>query len=68
MSELKRRAVAMLEFLKNVQADIPEAPSLAADSPPASMNIVVDSAGASPLGVEAEKLKGKLEKWQVEFA
>jgi hypothetical protein len=68
MNELKRRAVAMLEFLKNVQADIPEVPSFATDSPPASTNIVIESAGASPLGVEAEKLKGKLEKWQVEFA
>jgi hypothetical protein len=68
MNELKRRAVAMLEFLKTVQVDMPEVPSLVADSPPSTTTIIVDSAGDSPLGVEAEKLKGKLEKWQVEFA
>jgi hypothetical protein len=68
MNELKRRAIAMLEFLRSVQADMPEVASLVADSPPATTNIILESSGANPLGLEAEKLKGKLEKWQVEFA
>jgi hypothetical protein len=68
MNELKRRAHAMLDFLKNVQAETPDAPGLVVDSPPASTNVHVEGVVGSPLAVEAERLKGKLEKWQVEFA
>jgi hypothetical protein len=68
MNELKRRAIAMLDFLKNVQADIPDGAVNVADSPPITTNILVENVRTSPLVVEAERLKGRLEKWQGEFA
>jgi hypothetical protein len=68
MNELKRRAIAMLDFLKNVQADMPDGAGHVADSPPTTTNILVENIGTSQLVVEAERLKGRLEKWQGEFA
>jgi hypothetical protein len=70
MLELKKRAAMMLEFLSSAQADMPKAPDAIGieDTSAVLLTGRGNEVSGSPLIVEAERLKGRLEKWQLDFA
>ncbi|KAF2430998.1 hypothetical protein EJ08DRAFT_649311 [Tothia fuscella] len=71
MLELKRRAALMLEFLTSAQSDMPKVPESGIGIDVTGAVLLTSGGNAvngSPLVVEAERLKGRLEKWQEMFA